>query len=74
MSTGSLRTRPVSSCISRNGRLQRRLFVLDTTCNEVVPIRVITGHEYARSKFVSQHDFIAPWIMREYGDRIAPAP
>jgi hypothetical protein len=54
-----------------NGGLQRCLIALDGTCDEIVAIRVVTGHDYARTKLVPEHDFIAAWIMPQHGDRIA---
>jgi hypothetical protein len=44
--------------------------VFDGACHEVVPIRVVTGNDCARTKLVSEHYLIANRIMAEHGDRV----
>src|ERR1700733_14584049 len=53
-----------------NSGLQRCLIVFDHACHEVVPIRVLTCHQCARTKLVSEHDLIAAGVMAEYGARM----
>jgi hypothetical protein len=51
--------------------LLHRLILLDGASDEIVPIRVVTGHEHARTKLVPEHDLISAWIVAEHGHRIA---
>src|SRR5580700_10404179 len=54
-----------------NSGLQRCLVVFDRACDQIVPIRVVTGHDCAWAKLVTEHDLIADRVMAEHGDRVA---